>query len=251
MAKGEQLKGALRREPRQQLTRVSPGVYRNQSGRLVSQQGRPMGRRGGDGRDAGANQQMPDLMYRYPPGQAPNWDQIGETFGVAPGQIQDGLGRTGGANPVQWTNVPMRDQPGPTPEMVNRFREGANKLFIETGSNNLPPQNFEQQYQPSANQGGRFRLSPGVYGTREQAMRQFQKQRPIPYNAAQGAPVEMQRGPMTNPNTPVGQMRQEYQEGREMYDTWRENNLTSGNPIKRPENVSRNVGRRIGRKMGW
>jgi hypothetical protein len=71
----------------------------------------------------------------------------------------------------------MRDQPGPTPEMVNRFREGANKLYIETGNNNLPPQNFEQQYQPSANQGGRFRLSPGVYGTREQAMRQFEQQR--------------------------------------------------------------------------
>jgi hypothetical protein len=187
MAKGEQLKGALRREPRQQLTRVSPGVYRNQSGRLVSQQGRPMGRRGGDGRDAStagqnagnfANQQIQDLMYRYPPGQAPNWDRIGQTFGAAPGQIQDGLGRTGGANPVQWTNVSMRDQPGPTPEMVNRFRDAANKFGAGMGQAASPTAapSFEQQYQPSANQGGRFRLSPGVYGTRAQAMRQFEQQ---------------------------------------------------------------------------
>jgi hypothetical protein len=33
-----------------------------------------------------------------------------------------------------------------------------------------------QMPQASANQGGQYRLSPGVYGTREQAMQQYNRQ---------------------------------------------------------------------------
>ena len=54
-----------------------------------------------------------------------------------------------------------------------------------------PPQMQPQQMpQPSANMGGRYRLSPGVYGTREQAMRQYEQQpQPTQFN-----PSMYQRG---------------------------------------------------------
>lgn len=51
----------------------------------------------------------------------------------------------------------------------------------ETGSD-LPYNTLDKMYrypempQPSANMGGQYRLSPGVYGTQEQAMRQYDKQ---------------------------------------------------------------------------
>ena len=166
MAKGEQLKGALRREPRQQLTRVSPGVYRNQSGRLVNQRGQGRSRRD-DGRPAintELSQQVNDLAMRYEPGKAPTAEQLSQLMQQFTGQVQDGLGRPSGQTQMPQTTYPSWMAPGAQGQMPQAAYPSSDA-------------EFQAQFQPSANQGGRFRLSPGVYGTREQAMRQFEQQR--------------------------------------------------------------------------
>jgi hypothetical protein len=47
-------------------------------------------------------------------------------------------------------------------------------ILLQQG--NMQPGNWEQFLGQSANNQGRYRLSPGVYGTREQAMQQMQRQ---------------------------------------------------------------------------
>lgn len=54
---------------------------------------------------------------------------------------------------------------------------------------------FPQMPQPSANQGGKYRLSPGVYGSKEQAMQQFNQQ---------GIQDGMYRSPGVSPNQAPG-----------------------------------------------
>ena len=79
------------------------------------------------------------------------------------GLIQDAMFRSPG--------VPMRNIPG----MNQGFQNGLG--------------NFAQMPQPSANNGGKYRLSPGVYGTKEQAMQQWAMQPAVP--GAVNAPGSM------------------------------------------------------------
>ena len=82
---------------------------------------------------------------------------------IPPGQIQDAMFRSPG--------VPMKNIPG----MNQGFQNGLG--------------NFAQMPQPSANNGGKYRLSPGVYGTKEQAMKQWAMQPAVP--GAVNAPGSM------------------------------------------------------------
>jgi len=66
------------------------------------------------------------------------------------------------------------------PQYLNQMRQAQQPQ-------QMPP---PQMPQPSANMGGQYRLSPGVYGTREQAMRQYQQQ----MQPAQFNPSMYQRG---------------------------------------------------------
>lgn len=79
------------------------------------------------------------------------------------GLIQDAMFRSPG--------VPMQNIPG----MAQEFGNGLG--------------NFAQMPQPSANNGGKYRLSPGVYGTKEQAMQQWAMQPAVP--GAVNAPGSM------------------------------------------------------------
>lgn len=79
------------------------------------------------------------------------------------GEIQDGMFRTPG--------IPLQNIPG----MAQEFGNGLG--------------NFAQMPQPSANNGGKYRLSPGVYGSRDQAMRQWAMQPAVP--GAVNAPDSM------------------------------------------------------------
>ena len=117
--KGEKLKGALAKAPREKaMERLSPGVYRGSKGGLVGQGGQAIRRQ--------PQQQMPQNVV-----------------GAASGMRQPG---------------PLPTQA--SPEQVGQMIAGQ------------PISQF-QMPQPSANMGGQYRLSPGVYGTREQAMQQM------------------------------------------------------------------------------
>jgi hypothetical protein len=60
------------------------------------------------------------------------------------------------------------------PDKMFRFPQPAGGPQIDPGYFN--PSLMPQMPQPSANMGGQYRLSPGVYGSREQAMQQYNQQ---------------------------------------------------------------------------
>ena len=145
--------------------RLSPGVYRSASGDLVGQGGRPIQRQP----QAPMAQPTQQVM---PQGQPPMEDQF---FQPSPGDVgqqvnkpfpMDGLGNFNpgsiGKTPPGWSGGGSYDpslNQGPMQNLVYRM-----------------PQGMPQMPQPSANQGGQYRLSPGMYGSREQAMQQYNQQ---------------------------------------------------------------------------
>lgn len=172
--KGEKLKGALAKAPREKaMERLSPGVYRGSKGGLVSQGGQ--------------------AIRRQPQQQIPQ-DVAGAASGIAaeamrqPGPLPtqaspDQISQMIAGQPVQNMMYTM------TPEEAARSREYFRGKGIDL--NNLPPVQVGtvpmQMPQPSANMGGQYRLSPGVYGTREQAMQQMYQ----PVQGFQNAPGYM------------------------------------------------------------
>lgn len=68
-----------------------------------------------------------------------------------------------------------------------------------------------QMPQPSANMGGQYRLSPGVYGTRDQAMQQYNQQMQQMYQPINGLGQQGNMPPMDwsswGPMVPYGQRR--------------------------------------------
>ena len=146
---------AARRAPTE---RLSPGVYRSASGDLVTQGGRPIRR-------------QPQAPMGAP--------EMGQQFGQMPGQAER-LGAQIGTG-QQIGTLAMEDKMyRMTPEESGNFfaRMGINPEQIQNGFGNSPMQNpwAPQMPQPSANMGGQYRLSPGVYGSREQAMQQYNQQ---------------------------------------------------------------------------
>lgn len=158
---------AARRAPTE---RVSPGVYRSASGDLVTQGGRPIRRQ------PQATMGAPEMGQQFGqmPGQA---EGVGQQLGQAAGAA--GMGQQFGNMP-QFQDLMYRMPPEESGRMISYFgNQGIdfnNIAPIQFGGG--PTQNpwAPQMPQPSANQGGKYRLSPGVYGTREQAMRQYDQQ---------------------------------------------------------------------------
>jgi hypothetical protein len=116
-----------------------------------------------------------DRMYRFP---QPYGQGMGEAVGAA---VQ-------GMRPQQ----PYNPFPGNNPANLvgtnygNFFGSQASNLGSQMGMEAdiaaveepvYQNQAMPQMPQPSANNGGKYRLSPGVYGTKEQAMEQY-SQRP-------------------------------------------------------------------------
>jgi|LakMenE18May11ns_1017448.scaffolds.fasta_scaffold9912782_2 hypothetical protein len=153
MEKGKLLKGALTKAPKEKpVQRVSPGVYRGEKGNLVTSKGRVL-----------------------PKPSQPTPQQVGNAIGqLTPmpqqvGDVVDQLRPMG-----NWNQSPMlitEQQPnlGPLYTPMTPAQVGQSVAQIQPGIANLRG-NWEPQ--PSANQGGKYRLSPGVYGTREQAIQQ-------------------------------------------------------------------------------
>ena len=162
MAQGNKLKSALSRMPREKaVERLSPGVYRGAKGNLVTQGGRQIQRQ-----PQAPQGSMPSsnlLLTNQPGGQA-QWPH-------PQSQVWTGNIPPAGQFGAQFGNMPQGYQ-------------------IGDQLGNLP-----QMPQPSANMGGQYRLSPGVYGTREQAMQQYnqllQQMRQPGIQGAVNAPGQM------------------------------------------------------------
>lgn len=153
-------KGAITREPGSKLLqRLSPGVYRTTNGGLANSQGRPIQRQ--------APQQNPWAPEQQAGSQQSPWSNMtpgvprGDNMEVYPGQ-----------------DNPIFDVGNRAIELA-RTKPSMEAIYMRPLTANSPiiqmPQ-FPQMPQASANHGGQYRLSPGVYGSKEQAMREYQNQ---------------------------------------------------------------------------
>jgi hypothetical protein len=171
------------RPPREKpMERLSPGVYRGAEGGLVGAGGKAIQR-----------QPQPQPQPQPPAGGSAPW-QPGATSLV------------GGPSP-------MVTYPDRRPFNLNDVNRLEQIIFpTNTTGEALPPDkmyryptpelsNMPQMPQPSANQGGRYRLSPGVYGTREQAMNQYNQAMERAYQPAAPAGQQSQQ---QNSNIPAG-----------------------------------------------
>lgn len=226
-------KSALSKEPSkprtgggltQNLQRLSPGVYRNAGGQLTNQGGRPLPQQ--------PNRQQSPMEWQL---QAPS--------SMAPmqrptGPLRDpGFFSNEGVGQLGMVNLPAQYAPGQNVQDVlsgiagqGNVDPGQTQNGIYWASGFGP--NAAQMPQPSANKGGKYRLSPGVYGTREQAMQQYNQQ--LQGMAVQGANQAMPNQVGQGPGNFIGQQRERelgYAENR--FNAAKNNNLLRGNPIKR------------------
>ena len=196
MAVGGKLKGALARDPN--MERLSPGVYRNSQGQLINSAGRTMRRPSPQLQQQQPQQQ--DNSWAYQPYLPQQGQATGQLMGQYPG-AQPSPFEIGNQMANQMQNLPnpmpidpeFNMTPGPIvnyPGQLNGRNlaeiagavagQGAgmpgNPVTIggQVGNSAIRLPQMSQMPQPSANNGGRYRLSPGVYGTKEQAMRQYQ-----------------------------------------------------------------------------
>ena len=180
MAKGSKLTGALARPPKEKVgERLSAGVYRGDKGSLVNKSGRVIPR------GQPSNPQMPPPGawhnlpgYRGMEGQMNSnpWEGImGKGPAMDPGYNQGGIGAPSEAANLAGMYAANGGQNAPASVAANLAgMYGRNPNEIQSGMYTVP--NMPQMPQPSANNGGQYRLSPGVYGTREQAMNQYNQQ---------------------------------------------------------------------------
>jgi hypothetical protein len=166
------------------MERLSPGVYRGEKGGLVTQSGRAVNRPSPQQRPSMRN--LPQPMQPDAAQAGADAAQIAEMNNLPQGYQQGGtflrgrpanLGRSEGSAMMEEFfqnrqgaqpdfNVPMQ-MPNQMPDAQNAPLYGmpADKMY-----------RFQPMPQPSANMGGQYRLSPGVYGTEEQAINQYNQQ---------------------------------------------------------------------------
>lgn len=195
MAKNPPLRGEARREFRQaQREAVASGgpMPTQEQFRPKPQppQRRPAMPQFNDSIQAGmqAGTLPTDRMYRFP-------QQYGQGMGEAVGAAVQGMEAQQPYNAFDNTSTNLG---GFRNEIIRNPYEPRNDTYWFQGKPNMPgymgmqagnaampepdfqTQAMPQMPQPSANQGGKYRLSPGVYGTKEQAMNQWAKQPAMP-----------------------------------------------------------------------
>lgn len=210
-------KGALTRgpsNPTPQLQRLSPGVYRGPGGALVNQQGRALPQM--QHQAVNAPPQMRPQGPMRPSGPLPYMP--GNDAAAAAGAAAGGLAGFG--------NKPYNFPQGATPGWMdpNNFPQGqspdwTNHRNIDPGfgmdyrRGGMSQEDMFNQFGPqaSANHGGQYRLSPGIYGTREQAMNQFNRDMQAstqPWNGVPG--TNMRPGNMPGDNYARNQISAEW-----------------------------------------
>jgi hypothetical protein len=171
----EIFRAAGRAANRAPVERLSPGVYRSAGGGLVTQQGRSIQRQP----QQGMAQQVAGGMQQNP--------SQGVIDNNMAGQVADMVNRQG--TPINQYDDKMYRYPLGTnmQDEMRRIAEGAGNVAqqpnnqIQQGMYWAPgfgpnAQPMPQMPQPSANMGGQYRLSPGVYGNQQQAMNQYNQQ---------------------------------------------------------------------------
>lgn len=201
--------------------RLSPGVYRGSEGNLVGRGGRRIQR-----------QPQPTI----PSESAGNpWLQGGQGQGFPFGgrTLSPEERQARGIDPRDPNQYFVDDQGNVGGTLIGWSPDGSRNIppgFFGNMTNSLPQGEMPQMPQASANMGGQYRLSPGVYGTREQAMRQYQDQ--IARMQTEAEAQQMQGG--GGPGNFIQQQRERelgYVQNR--FDAARNNNLFRGNPIRR------------------
>ena len=141
--RGKKLSGALRNDPKNRpMERLSPGVYRSAGGGLVSQSGQQI-------------QRQPQAPMQ-PAQPAPSQSSPSMILGLSQEESQrlrDMMQRN--FNPMGGGSESGQQMP-------------MDKMYRWPQAPQMP--------QPSANMGGQYRLSPGVYGNQQQAMNQYNQQ---------------------------------------------------------------------------
>lgn len=211
---------------RQQLQRLSPGVYRNQMGQLTTSTGRALPRRN--------PQQQPgnritDAMNQQPQQRPEIATRPPAPLGTPPEMRQRDPGYF---QPIDLHFGGMVNQPSAMPQMGPEQYQPFTELVKQQGTPSYTPtSNMPPMPEPSANRGGQYRLSPGVYGTREQALDQYYRQ------FAQSMPqeIDMQQGaPNSGPGSfPMQQRERELGYAENRFNNARNNNLFRGNPMRR------------------
>lgn len=193
MAVGSKLKGAFKSNP--SLQRLSPGVYRNQQGQLVNQGGRRLPARFSQPQGSNLMQQASTDVGQQLGGFA-GGAQLGANMGQQMGNIAQGVGNPFGqqmgnmAHPLDMSGMQTLDLRYPAGTDFRPMIEAISGQPYNPQGPQQPIQQMPGQWQgpqmpqPSANNGGRYRLSPGVYGTKEQAMRQYNDQMTEMYKPA-------------------------------------------------------------------
>jgi hypothetical protein len=163
--RGKKLSGALRRDPKNKPTeRLSPGVYRGAGGGLVTQGGKPIQRQ--PQAQNPANWTNDQMLRNLPPGTLTDFaNRYNNGAGARIGEIAGNVA-------ADQSNILFGNQLNPGAS-VPQF-DPNNPGQIQNGLGQ--PMTMPQMPQASANNGGRYRLSPGVYGTQQQAMNQYNQQ---------------------------------------------------------------------------
>lgn len=235
MAKSKGKGGALASSPKR--VRLSPGVYRSESGKLVGAGGRPLPqqpRQELPGFAGAVNQTLANALPQRSPAEAIQ----------AMGQTEQAMDRMAG-------QMGMSNRPtGPlTPEQIQAMTGAVsgtmqNMQGYPTKFAPMPQATPEQLaaagFGASANQGGKYRLSPGVYGTQEQAQRAYQQMmaQRLPEIAAGVQPFQPLPLDRTNPNginelDPFDKTRQAADFAQNKFNRMKDNNLFRGNPLKK------------------
>jgi hypothetical protein len=155
--------------------RLSPGVYRGAGGGLVTQGGKQIQRQPQAppmqpqrpmptslvGESNFTPEQLNLLNYKYERDKGMDIGQIAGNIAADQSNILFGNQLNPGASAPQFDpNNPNSYQP-----YIGQIQNGLGQ-----------PMTMPQMPQASANQGGRYRLSPGMYGTQQQAMNQYNQQ---------------------------------------------------------------------------
>lgn len=234
---GDAAKAAGRLARRTPTERLSPGVYRSASGDLVTQSGKPIRRQP----QAPMAQQIAGMQQGMaggmPQGMA---QQIGagtQGAGGTPGAALTAA--TGGADMGGMVNYPAQMPGNAKWPQVGQQVAYPGQPWGEVSDAMYRIPGMPQMPQASANMGGQYRLSPGVYGTREQAMQQYnqQMQQYNPAMMAQAGQAAMQ-GMQGDGNGgagsfPMQQRERELGYAENRFNAAKDNNLFRGNPVRR------------------
>jgi hypothetical protein len=173
--RGKKLSGALRNDPKNKPTeRLSPGVYRSAGGGLVTKGGRQIQRP--TQAQNPANWTNDQMLRNLSPEQLNEFNnRIANGGGASIGQIAGNVAVDPGSRaPDSFIGMlnPGASAPQFDPNNPNSYQPYPGQIQNGLGQ----PMTMPQMPQASANNGGRYRLSPGVYGTQQQAMNQYNQQ---------------------------------------------------------------------------